>query len=43
VEGAALRGEVVLVLDQDDGGALGIDSHGSLLAVGGERLPTVAK
>jgi hypothetical protein len=43
VEGAALRGEVVLVLDQDDGGALGIDSLGSLLAVGGERLPTVAK
>src|SRR3954454_18769746 len=40
VQSAALRGEVVLVLDQDDGSVLGIDWHGSLL-VGDDSLPTL--
>jgi hypothetical protein len=30
VQGSALRGEVVLVLDQNEGGALRIEWHGSL-------------
>ena len=32
VEDTALRGEVVLVLDQNDSGALRIERHGGLLA-----------
>jgi hypothetical protein len=34
VQDAALRGEVVLILDQDDGGALRVEGHAGLLAVG---------